>query len=132
MKGLILTPTAWSQLAAQYLALIDSDCPVAFYRHEVEEKIATLLHVSTPEGEVVAAVVVRIDETAYGREFVVVAAGGQCAGRMMTLDTLPALEEYARKIGCNSVRAHTRRSAVMSGFQRAGYSVDEYVLKKAV
>lgn len=132
LKGLLLKPSAWSQQAAQFLSLIDADCPVAFYRHEVEKGIATLYNVYTPSGELVAVMVCRLDETAFGREFVVVAAGGQCAGRLMTLDVLPAVEEEAKKQGCNGVRAHTRRSAVMAGFQRAGYSVDEYILKKAV
>ena len=132
VKGLRLSKAAWSPLAADFLSRIESDCPVEFYRDEVQSGYATLLHVKTPGGDIVAAVVVRIEDTAVGQEFVVVAAGGECAGRLMTLDVLPTLEAFAKSLGCRSVRAHTRRNAVAAGFGRAGYHIDEFVLKKAV
>jgi hypothetical protein len=132
LKGLIIEKAQWTGLAAAYLARIDHDCPVEFYKHEVLTGVATLLHVKTPDGKVVAAVVVRIDDTAEGQELVIVAAGGECAGRLMTLDVLPTFEACAKSLGCVSVRAHTRRSAVVAGFLRAGYVVDEYILRKTV
>ena len=132
LKGLIIEKAQWSGLAAAYLARIDLDCPVDFYKYEVVTGVATLLHVKTPDGKVVAAVVVRLDDLPEGQELVIVAAGGECAGRLMTLDVLPTFEGYAKSLGCVSLRAHTRRSAVVSGFQRAGYKVDEYILRKMV
>lgn len=132
VKGLTLHKSPWMPLAGEYLARIDHECPVEFYRDEVQTGRATLLFVKTPDDSVVAAVVVRIDDTASGPEFVVVAAGGECAGRLMTLDVLPTLETFAKGLGCVCVRAHTRRHAVMAGFGRAGYHIDEFVLKKAV
>lgn len=132
IKGLVLEKAQWTGLAATYLALIEHDCPVEFYRQEVISGVATLLHVKTPDGKIVAAVVVRFEDTAEGLEMVIVAAGGQCAGRLMTLDVLPTFEAYAKDCGCVSVRAHTRRSAVVAGFNRAGYIVDEFVLRKTV
>lgn len=132
VKGLIIEKAQWSGLAAAYLARIDHDCPVEFYKHEVVTGISTLLHVKTPDGKIVAAVVIRIDAEPEGQELVIVAAGGECAGRLMTLDVLPTFEAYAKSLGCISLRAHTRRSAVMAGFQKAGYKVDEYILRKMV
>ncbi len=132
VKGLVIEKAAWSGLASTYLARIDLDCPVEYYRQEIVSGRATLLHVKTPDNKVVAAVVVRVEDVAEGKEFVVVAAGGECAGRLMTLDVLPTFETFAKSIGCVSVRAHTRRSAVVAGFNRAGYAVDEYILRKTV
>lgn len=132
IKGLTLERAPWSDVAENFLAKIDHDCPVSFYKSEVKSGCACLLNVKTDNGDIVAVVVTRVDDTAEGREFVIVAAGGECAGRLMTLDVLPVFEEHARAIGCACVRAHTRRNAVVSGFQRAGFSIDEYVLKKRV
>lgn len=132
INGLMLEKAHWSGLAATYLARIDSDCPVEFYRHEVVTGVSTLMHVKTPDGKVVAVVVVRIEDTAAGGELVIVAAGGECAGRLMTLDVLPTFEAYAKSLGCASIRAHTRRNAVVAGFNRAGYVVDEFILRKSV
>jgi hypothetical protein len=132
LKGLTLKEEKWSPLTEKFLARINHECPISFYQDQILNDQATLFHVVDPQGETVAALILRLDMSPVGKELVIVAAGGECKGRLMTLDVLKTVENLAKEIGCDSMRAHMRRSAVKAGFERAGFVLDEYVMKKAV
>ena len=70
--------------------------------------------------------------TTAARELVIVAAAGRIPGVDLTRHVLPAIEDLARSLGCQSVRLHTMRKGLIRKTVRHGYMLSEIVMRKAL
>lgn len=88
---------------------------------QVESGAAVLFVALAETGEIMAAFVLRVD----GNEGVIVAAVGP-------LPSIPALLPHieARFIGCDAVRFHTARPAMVRIMAAAGYEGQEFVMRR--
>ena len=112
-------------------ALVEDDAPLAFWRLKVELGELSVIAVYH-EGARVGSVLWRLDEHGGKRCFVIHGAAAFHAEVDFTGTVLPQLENYARQIGCELVRLHTRRRGLIARTQAMGYGAAEFVLLKAV
>lgn len=123
--------TDWSTQAGAFLAPAMRHEPgvtVATLERLVTEKNADLFVVLSA-GEMVGAYVLRVEEREQLNEGVIVAAGGNLPGCRLVRSVLPAIEAQQLN-GCQTIRIHTARPAMVREMRRAGYVVREVVLAK--
>lgn len=123
-----LSAAPWSASAAALLAGHETPETVEWFKREVERGRSVLYQVEQG-GELLAAIVVRIDAEPEGLEAVIASAAGS-AGFDLTANILPAIE--ARFSGVNSIRIHTSRAGLCRKLTRQGYEQAEIVLRKRV
>lgn len=124
-KIITLSPASWSPEAERWL--IGAVDQLADVRASVESGAATLFHVGC-DGELCGAFVLRLDRFALHDEGVIVAAGASVPGVCLAREVLPAIE---RKFPtAKTIRIHTRRRGLVRQLARAGYAVDEIILRK--
>lgn len=113
----------WSPLAAEYVAQALPFAPVEGIAAQVESGAALLFYVR--EGrEMVGCYVLRVE----GREGVIVAASGNCAGVDLTQLLLAHVENQF--IDVDALRIHTARPGMVRRLQAAGYTPQEFVMRK--
>jgi len=138
--NLVIAPGAWSGHVERMLRAAMRADPGASV-HELYELVgqgaATLLEVRTEAGEVVGAVVLRVDErrrecgkfSAF-RDGVIVAAG---ASARWVWRCMPALlADLERRFqGVQRIRIHTASRGLVRALRRQGYQPQEVVLWKS-
>ncbi len=119
------------ELERHLALLIEDDAPLAWWRRQVELGAMAVIAIHV-EGERVASVLWRLGEHGGRRCFVICGAAGNHPRFDLTGSVLPALERYARELGCDLVRWHTRRRGLIARGQAMGYGAAEFVLLKAI
>ncbi len=112
-------------------SLVEDDAPLAWWRRQVELGALGVIAVHV-EGERVASVLWRLDQHGGRPCFVICGAAGNHPRFDLMGSVLPALERYARELGCDLVRWHTRRRGLVARGQAMGYGAAEFVLLKAL
>lgn len=123
-----LSAAPWSASAAALLAGHETPETVEWFKREVERGRSVLYRVEQG-GELLAAVVARIDWEPDGPQGVIASAAGR-AGFDLTAEVLPEIER--RFSGVNSIRIHTNRAGLCRKLARQGYEQAEIVLRKRV
>lgn len=139
-KTLTQHPAAWSEAAAALLAPVVADDETGGLDNLRAQLDAGAALVEVRDaGRLVGAYVMRIDAPAAGRELVVIAAAGRCAGVSLLDAILPVIEVQAAAAGCAWVRIHTSRPGLMRrlsggrpGVRSLGYRFSEAVFRKEV
>ncbi len=127
---LTITPAAWSDEAARFLARSIRRAPcfgLEDYRAALDAPGAMLYRVAA-EGRPVGYVILRIVREAHGAEGEILAAAGGLAGADLTRDVLPQLERMFE--GVRAFRITTARRGLVAKLAPLGYAVTHYTLRK--
>jgi hypothetical protein len=119
------------ELLAHLAALVEDDAPLDWWRRKVELgelSVIAVLH----EGARVGSVLWRLGEHGGRRCLVIHGAAAFHPAIDFTGTVLPQLETYARRLGCELVRLHTRRRGLVARAQAMGFGAAEFVLLKDV
>jgi len=129
-QGLEVTiqPATWTAETANWLTFAQQHATLEDLREQINQG-AALFHVYHL-GQLVGAMILRVDQSASGAEGVVVAAAGRLPGFDFTLDLLPHVEKMFHNV--KSVRIHTARPGMARKLARAGYQPSEMVFSKAI
>lgn len=122
-KSLTIEPATWCAQTDHLIGQALQHATPAEIRHQVEHCGARLFHIKHGAA-IVGAFVLRVD----GNEGVIVAATAKLDGIDMVGACMPAIE--AMFIGCNSIRYHTARPALVRKMARLGYVAREIVCFK--
>lgn len=139
-KKLVIAPGAWTERDEELLApamRADPGAAVDGLRELVDAGKGYLFHVLTESGELVASIVLRIDERhecakfgAY-RDGVIVAAG--TSARWVWRHVPALLADLERRfVGVRRIRIHTASRALLKALSREGYKFQEWVIWKSV
>lgn len=131
---LTLAPAPWSLGMAALLSAAmrcDPGASVATLRALVESGRGTLLQILTDAGELVGAIVLRIDQRELGADGVIVAAA---TSQRWVWRYMPALlrDLEGRFMGVQRVRIHTGSRGLVRALARQGYRLRECVLDKEI
>lgn len=132
-KSLTLKPSAWlpSHAALFARALIcDPLATPETLRRNVEAGRASLFDVIDANGEVLGAVVLRVEMRDGGAEGVIDAGAGRLP---FARERFPALIRALEKqfFGVKFYRVETARRSIIRQFMRAGYGVRQFTLQRA-
>jgi len=125
MAQILIEAREWGAEAESLIGGHESARDLDSIRAQVQAGAAVLFHVEQSGGEMVAAVVLRVDDL----EGVIVSAAG-VPGFDLTRDVLPAMER--RFEGVESIRIHTGRPGLCRKLTRQGYEAAEIVMRKRV
>ncbi|MBL4761676.1 MAG: hypothetical protein JKY93_03140 [Gammaproteobacteria bacterium] len=126
----------WNDLTSiLFLPLLKNDPFISMddWKEGVKSGSLGLFNVWNAQGEIIAAFIVRIDESPKANELVIVAAAGntpQSENGMGLYDLItPYVVQLANKAECTYMRAHTDRLGVTKLLERAGYETEEYICR---
>ena len=120
----------WRELLRAELASVATDvAPVDWHMRQIELCFHQVWHCFI-EGERVGCVVWRIDFQPACREFTIVAAVGWSDKFDLTETVLPRINDFARSLGCATVRCHITRMGLVVKLRRFGFDNAEWVLRK--
>jgi hypothetical protein len=112
----------WNDFAERALARVEG-LGIVDIQREVEEGISQLWHCTDPDGSG-GYVVTRLEQRPSGREWVLVAGVGRGFHKFA-----PLFVNAAEEAGVQ-VRAHVHRRGMVRMYDRIGFEVSEYVLRR--
>lgn len=108
----------------------DPTISIDYFRREVMEGKARVFGIFADDRHV-ASLTASVMKGDLSDEFVVHVIGSEDA-KANIFDALPAMEVFARRYGCSSIRFQTCRAGFMKKAQEKGYQVTDYVMRKDV
>ena len=126
-QKIVLKLSRWSRaLELDLYRVADQDCPLSWYKDQVSHGRLDVWDVYSGKNRV-GSVLTRME----GKEFVMVAGAGTPDFDGIA-EIFPRMESLATKLGCKSIRVHTKREGLRVKAARLGYGQLEYVLGKAL
>lgn len=113
----------WSDFAQRALARVEG-LGIVDIQHEVEQGISQLWHCIDPADGSGGYVVTRLEQRPSGREWVLVAGVGRGFHKFVQIFIAAAAEAGV------SIRAHVHRRGMVRMYDRVGFQVSEYVLRR--
>jgi hypothetical protein len=126
-QTLTIAPGAWCAEADRLIGQAAQHATPDDISQQVERGGARLFYVKQGAA-IVAAFVLRVDQTAHGPEGVIVAAAGKAQGIDLTATCMPVIESLF--VDCVSIRYHTASPALARKLASFGYVPREIVCMK--
>lgn len=127
-----LNPAPWTVEAATLLAGAAGNSPtytMSDLEREVNTGSATLYGVFINEVKI-GFVVLWWEDFGGTRELIIQSGAAFAADDKAVAITLPVIEEFAKSIGCTSMRAHSNDKAMIKRLLRYGFAKTEIVVQK--
>ncbi len=124
----------WDQTAADHIRpVVLPECPAGLegLKDDVMQGRAAILAVEA-RGERIGTLLVRIEQGGDGKYFIIECANSHLAGVDLVKTCMPALEAWARKLGCRAVDVPTHRPGLVHKMKKQDYTVVKTVLRKVL
>ncbi|MHC8493636.1 hypothetical protein ACTU44_13115 [Thalassospira sp. SM2505] len=134
VQKVTLGVVGWDGVAAGHFAPVvmpDSPTGLDGLQNDVETGKASVLAVMADEKRI-GSVLVRILSGGDGLHFVIECANADLPGFDLVETCMPALEGWAKKLGCVAVDVPTHRAGLVFKMKRRNYQVVQTVLRKAI
>ncbi|AUG55728.1 hypothetical protein [Thalassospira marina] len=124
----------WDQTAAEHIrpvVLPESPLGLDGLRDDVANGRAAVLAVQA-RGERIGTLLVRVEQGGDGKYFIIECANSHLAGVDLVKTCMPALEAWARKLGCRALDVPTHRPGLVHKMKKQDYTVVKTVLRKVL
>ncbi|MBO6807249.1 hypothetical protein [Thalassospira sp.] len=133
-EKVMLVVVPWDQRAADDFApviLPDNPRGLEGLKSDVDAGIATVLGVYADQARI-GSVLVRIERGGDGSYFVIECANADLPGFDLVETCMPALEGWARKVGCVAVDIPTHRPGLVFKLKKRGYQVAQTMMRQGL